>query len=92
MEVLQWMCGEITAPTLNNGITWPVISTAVSLVVIAGYCLIAFNWYFQTKVIPREAARPALLRLVLITAVGASAPGCGLSTPLGRSGAGTTLP
>jgi signal transduction histidine kinase len=70
MEVLQWVCGEITAPTLNNGVAWPAVSTALSLVVIAGYCLIGFNWYFQTKVIQREAARPALVRLGVITAVG----------------------
>ena len=42
---------------------WPWITIALSLVVAAGYCAIAINWYFQQKVSRPAESRAALVRL-----------------------------
>jgi PAS domain S-box-containing protein len=45
---------------------WACVTLALAAMVAVGYAVIAFNWYFQTKVRSRQA-RGAIRRLVLIS-------------------------
>ena len=48
---------------LESDIFWSWATIALSTLVAAGYCVIAFNWYFQQKLHRVAEARAALKRL-----------------------------
>jgi signal transduction histidine kinase len=51
---------------LQPHILWPWATIALSVLLAAGYCVIAVNWYFQRKLSKNAEARAALARLRVI--------------------------
>jgi signal transduction histidine kinase len=55
--------GAVVDGASPHAAVWPWLTIALSSSVIAGYCVIAFNWYFQSKMAHHAEARAALSRL-----------------------------
>ena len=53
-------------PGLEPDLRWAWLTLTLSVLVALGYAVIAFNWYFQTKVTRHEESRAALRRLSTI--------------------------
>src|SRR5215213_956791 len=50
-------------PGLEPDLRWAWLTLTLSLLVAVGYVAIAFNWYFQKKVVGRHVTRAAIRRL-----------------------------
>lgn len=75
MDLLRWLngtnSGGMTAfmPGLaQHHMLWPGVTIVLSLLVAAGYCAIAVNWFFQSKLARHADSKAALARLRNITA------------------------
>lgn len=73
MDLRTWLqSGSATYMSdVASGLVWPSITGMLSVLVVLGYCLIAINWYFQSKVSSRRECRPALTQLCIICFAGA---------------------
>src|SRR6478735_2224570 len=54
------------APGSVNDLRWTWVTLALSIAIVLGYALIAFNWYFQKKVAERAELKSASRRLRII--------------------------
>ena len=68
MDVFRWLGGRDYTPGTVNDLRWAWVTVALSALVVAGYALIAFNRYFQSKLDRRDDARSASMRLINIFA------------------------
>ena len=67
-SALDFFRGRDELPGLEPDLRWAWLTVALSAVVAVGYVVIAFNWYFQSKLAARRESRAALRRLGLIAA------------------------
>lgn len=63
MQILRWLSGSDVTPGLETDLRWAWLTVSLSVLVAAGYAVIAFKWYFQWKMDRRREARAALARL-----------------------------
>ena len=81
MNLFHWLSGQdvlSSGGTMNSprDMLWSWITIILSGAIIAGYSVIAFNWYFQSKLARHADAANALRRLRNISVACA---GCGLA-------------
>jgi len=76
MDLLRWLNGTNSGGSAafvpgvaQHDMLWPTVTTLLSLCVAAGYCAIAINWFFQTKLAHHAESRAALARLRNISIV-----------------------
>lgn len=67
-SVLDLFRGRDDMPGFEPDMGWAWLTLALSAVVAVGYVVIAFNWYFQAKLVARRESHAALRRLSLIVA------------------------
>ena len=60
---LEWFGVIDDVPGFEPDLRWAWLTAALSGAVAAGYVVIAFNWYFQSKLALRRECRAALARL-----------------------------
>jgi PAS domain S-box-containing protein len=64
MSIPSWLDTADLSPTAApHGAVWPWVTISLSVIMIAGYGVIAFNWYFQWKLARHTDAHAALVRL-----------------------------
>ena len=66
MDLLRWISFPPDVTTGMYGDWWPWATLALSGVVAVGYGVIAFNWYFHSKVARSPESRAATARLLTI--------------------------
>ena len=81
MNLFHWLSGQdvlSSGGTMNSprDMLWSWITITLSGAIIAGYSVIAFNWYFQSKLARHAEAANALRRLRNISVACA---GCGVT-------------
>ena len=78
MEFLNWVVGGDNVPGVQPDLRWAWVTVALSALVALGYGVIAFNWYFQSRLPGRDgqegnasSGAPARLRnIVLLCSAG----------------------
>ena len=68
LAFLNDLHGFDQVPGAEPDLRWALVTLSLSLGVALGYVVIAFNWYFQSKLAARAESRAALARLSLIVA------------------------
>jgi signal transduction histidine kinase len=63
MNSLRWFAGADYVPGARQDMLWSWITIALSAMIVIGYGVIAFNWYFQRKLSRHAEAKAALARL-----------------------------
>lgn len=66
MEPLRWFAGSDSLPRLERDLLWGWGTLVFSAVLLAGYLVIAFNWYLQRRMLERAESRRAAKRLLLL--------------------------
>src|SRR5688500_6591209 len=62
-DFLPWLNGLDAAPGSPRDLRWAWVTLTLSAFVAIGYGVIAFNWYFQSKLQRPVESRAALARL-----------------------------
>ena len=65
-EYLRRLAGGDAVPGLQPDVRWAWVTLALSALVLGGYVIIAFKWFFVEKVAGRAESRRALRRLCFI--------------------------
>jgi PAS domain S-box-containing protein len=69
MDVFRWINAVTTPDPVGAGAAashlWPWVTIALSALVVAGYVVIAVNWYFQSR-LARGESRASMVRLCWI--------------------------
>jgi signal transduction histidine kinase len=76
MELLRWLSDSDQDPGPGRAVPWALVTVALAAVAVGGYAVLALNWYFQSRLTDRAAARAAVTRLRRIALCSA---GCGLA-------------
>jgi PAS domain S-box-containing protein len=62
-SVLNFVRQGYTMPGLEPDVRWAWLTLSLSSLVAVGYVVIAFNWYFQAKVVDGDQSQAAVRRL-----------------------------
>src|SRR5947208_3296958 len=67
MNLLHWFSGGDYVPGVGHAdVLWAGVTLLLSALLVAGYCVIAVNWYFQSKLARRAESEAALRRMLSI--------------------------
>ena len=67
MKLLNWLSESAAPGGLPDDGVWVSVTTTLSAFVALGYCAIAINWYFQSKLPSLREAGRSLRRLLVIS-------------------------
>jgi PAS domain S-box-containing protein len=68
MKVVSWLAGRDGTPGMEQDLLWGWGTLILSLAVVAGYSVIAFNWCLQRRVAHSAEARKAFWRMLFTSA------------------------
>jgi signal transduction histidine kinase len=63
MDVVRLFGGGIFMSGVAHDMFWPWVTVGLSLLLALGYGLIAFNWYFQSRIANQDESKATLARL-----------------------------
>ena len=69
-DLIRWLNGAISGSSAahvpgfsQHDLVWSGVTTVLSLCVIGGYCAVAINWFFQSKLARHAESKAAIARL-----------------------------
>jgi PAS domain S-box-containing protein len=66
VELLRWFAGSDGLPRFERELLWGCGTLVLSIVLAAGYVVIAFNWYLQRRIAESADAKRAARRLAAL--------------------------
>jgi PAS domain S-box-containing protein len=66
-DLLKWLSGTDYVPGSARDVYWSYVTIALSVLIAIGYGVIAFNRYFQAKMLGKAGTAAAKRRLLIIT-------------------------
>ncbi len=63
MNLISWFNARAYVLAMRYDTLWSWVTIALSLTIAIGYCVIAINWYFQSKLSRKAESKAALARL-----------------------------